>query len=72
MKITVLFDVQQAGQLKLQLFNLQGTEVYSSTHQVSAGSFNTEIGVASLANGVYVLKLSTGSQKATRKVLIVK
>ncbi|RVT98202.1 T9SS type A sorting domain-containing protein [Mucilaginibacter limnophilus] len=71
-KLTVLYNVKQAGSLKLQLINLAGYTVYSTQQNVPSGNFNAEIGVGTFASGVYVLKLSVGNEVETRKVLVVK
>ncbi|RYY35295.1 MAG: T9SS type A sorting domain-containing protein [Sphingobacteriaceae bacterium] len=71
-KLTVLYNVKKAGPLKIQLINVAGYIVYSTEQSVPAGNFNTEIGVATMASGVYVLKLTSGTDVHTQKVIVLK
>ncbi|RCH54871.1 hypothetical protein DJ568_10345 [Mucilaginibacter hurinus] len=71
-RLTVLFNVKAAGLLKLSLVNINGQTVYSLSNNVPAGNFSRDINTANLSNGVYVLKLVTGKDVFTNKVLIVR
>ncbi|RYZ95504.1 MAG: T9SS type A sorting domain-containing protein, partial [Sphingobacteriaceae bacterium] len=71
-KLTVLFNVQLPGLLKLSLVNISGQTVYTYSNTVPAGNFSTEINTSALSNGVYILKLVTGKQVLSNKVMVVK
>ncbi|MEO6149391.1 MAG: S8/S53 family peptidase, partial [Mucilaginibacter sp.] len=71
-KLTVLFNVQAAGLLKLSLVNMAGQTVYTFNNSVPAGNFSTDINTANVPNGVYVLKLVTGKQVYSNKVLVLR
>jgi hypothetical protein len=72
-QLNVLYNVKNAGTLKIFLSDMAGHTVYSASRDVPAGNFNTQIGVANLANGVYALKLiSAGGEVHSSKVIIAR
>ncbi len=67
------FNLSQAGNVVIQLYNILGKAVYST----NAGMFQTgantvEFNGESLAEGIYFLQLTSGNIHASRKITIVR
>ena len=60
------------GDVKIELFDLQGRRVYRSTHTTSQSLFDEPIVTGKLANGIYVLNVSQGNKNTTRRIILSK
>ncbi len=70
--LNVYFSVEEAGELDLQLVDMTGRIVYRSKESAQKGAFSKAVNVAGLSSGTYVLRVITGQQAASKKVIIVK
>lgn len=56
--------------LQVDVMNVEGQVVYSTTEENINSSFSKQIDISSLAKGVYNLRLNTGSQVITKRIVI--
>jgi len=70
----ITYSVPQTEQVTLEVYNIMGELVSTLVnHQVQiAGAYTVTFDGQYLANGVYFYKLTTGSQVATNKMMLVK
>ncbi|MBW7468012.1 hypothetical protein ABID22_002411 [Pontibacter aydingkolensis] len=62
-------DVQQAGELSIQLVNMQGQVVHQQIEWITSGSHELELKPKHLNKGIYILKLNgAGLNQATKVV----
>lgn len=71
-KLTVEIGCNQAANLNLVLSNILGQQVMTQTTQVKAGVNTISLHLDDLTNGIYVLRIQSGSQVITRKVVLDK
>ncbi len=57
--------------LKISLFNVNGTEVYSENVLITTADLTASVKINALSKGIYFLHLATESQKAVTKVSII-
>lgn len=69
----VTINVPETGKLNLQLFNLQGQELFTANKQVQSGSYSCTLNGAAWPSGTYFLRATlNGSRRTTRKVILMK
>ncbi|HAQ64286.1 MAG TPA: hypothetical protein DCR43_00270 [Bacteroidales bacterium] len=69
----VAFTLDNATAVSVDVCDLFGSMVYSGdVHEYAAGQNQIRISNASLANGMYVVRLNIGNQIITRKISVVK
>jgi hypothetical protein len=61
-----------SGTATISIINQTGTEVSRKQLAVNAGENISNLEVSNLANGIYFIKLQTGSVIQTAKLVIVK
>jgi len=71
--VSIRFYLPVDGEVSLELFDVLGHKVTSffNEHQLS-GWHTTHISTATLANGVYFLRLKSGNQVTSKKLLLLK
>ena len=55
---------------QVKLFDIRGRNVYSELHSNNSDVFNTTLDFSSLASGVYMLDVESGSKRAVKKIVI--
>ncbi len=65
----VQYTIEEAATVKLELFDAIGRLMLSSEINATVGVNSTALNVATLANGNYVLSLTSGTHKATGKLV---
>ena len=71
--LNVAFELNQAKQIELEVYDILGAMVYSSTVNASTGYNNVQVDLNNLQVGNYILKLSAnGEQLKSTKVQILK
>lgn len=69
----ITYDVQQSGMIRLTVYDVLGREVAVLVNGVQpAGSHIVTFDASSMASGMYVYRLTSGSQSITRTMLLVK
>ncbi len=69
----VRFDLPQSDNVRLEIFDLLGRRVATLLDERrSAGTHNVTFDAGSLASGVYLYRLSTGSFIQTRKMILLR
>jgi len=70
---TIAFDLPEAQQVKVAIYDLNGREVATITNrEYSAGSHSVKWNAGDYGSGVYVYRLNAGSFVATGKLVFVK
>jgi nitrous oxidase accessory protein NosD len=73
---TIAFHLADAGQVKLEIFNSQGTMVHMLADRfLHAGDHEVDLNASFIGHpgsGIFLLKLTTASGALTRKMLIIK
>lgn len=68
---TISYTLTQAQPVLISLFDLSGKEVMqlSRENQAAAGTYQFQLPISEIGSGVYVIKLTTGDQSFTRKLV---
>ena len=64
------FNTSSATDVELQILNLIGQSVYSSSFSNINGAFTHPLDLAGLSSGVYVLELVSKEGRTNRKIII--
>lgn len=70
-ELNLSFELKQTSQLTIELIDITGkavVELYNAKE--NAGAFNKKFEVPSLNNGLYFIRIQSGSHSLTRKVLV--
>ena len=71
-QLNIAFNSIASQTLGITLTDLLGQTIYKDSRQITAGSYNTVISTANIADGAYVLRLQIGDRTFTRKISVVK
>jgi len=63
-------SVSTVDDAQVKLFDIRGRNVYSKLHANNSDVFNTTLDFSSLASGVYMLDVESGSKRAVKKIVI--
>lgn len=70
---TIAFDLEKAGFVTLDIFNLMGQKVATLIErQMAPGTYEAEFDASGFATGVYFYKLTSGNATATKKMLLTR
>ena len=70
---TIRFDLPQASQVTLKVFNTLGEEVATiASDRLSAGSYSYKWDASNLASGVYVYRLQAGDYVEIKKMVLMR
>ncbi|XCF06651.1 T9SS type A sorting domain-containing protein [Tamlana crocina] len=71
-KVTIVYDVNQLSSDKneVAVYSVTGAKVFNASLKNTSGFFNKTLDLSSLKNGIYVLKLTSGNQSATKKLVL--
>jgi len=58
--------------VKVNLFDIQGRNVFSTFKESNSGLFNTTLDFGTLANGIYLIDVQQGYRKTTKRIIINK
>lgn len=67
---SIQFNAKNNETYQVELSNTLGEVIYEETIQQAAGVYKKKLDVAKLSKGIYMLKLSSGSHNAFRKVIV--
>ncbi len=56
--------------VNVSLFDIRGRKVYGQLHSNTSDSFNEKVDFSSMASGVYMLNVESGSKRAVKKLVI--
>ena len=68
--LNISFSVNELQSVKLQLTSVSGKTVYSETVKVNTGKFEKGLNLASFAQGLYMIQITTDKGISTSKVVI--
>lgn len=63
-------SVNESKDAKIKLFDIRGRNVYSELHTNNSDVFKTALDFSSLASGVYILDVESGSNRVVKKIVI--
>lgn len=65
--LTISFTNEYKGDVGIELLNVVGQSNYSKRYSKASNEFSENIDTSSLPSGVYIVNISVGKQKVTRK-----
>jgi hypothetical protein len=70
--VNIIIDQTGASETEVTIFNMLGQKVKypAASHVPFMGSYNEAIGVSDLREGIYILKIRTGSSEQALKIVI--
>lgn len=68
--VNVVTHMNKDGQGEVSVYNLIGQVVYTEKVNFVAGENNTQVPVSNLTKGVYFLKIKSGSEEVTHKIIV--
>ena len=71
-KLNVVFTAITSGNLTMQLINSAGQISHQETRTIATGPYSTQLNVAYLPAGVYVLKLTIAGKSYAKRVIIIR
>lgn len=66
----VRFSVPEEKELSLKIFNLEGKEVYNRYFERFGGTYSESIDLSDQEEGIYLLEISQGAKRLTKKIVI--
>ena len=69
-RFKVRFDLPQEGELQIKVSNLEGKEVFSRYFERFGGTYSELIDLSGQKDGIYLLEISQGKKRLTKKVMI--
>ncbi|HMQ76710.1 MAG TPA: T9SS type A sorting domain-containing protein [Flavobacteriales bacterium] len=70
--VNVAFDLPSGQQASLEVTNVLGEVVYTTSRSIGAGAQREVVDLSTLTNGVYYMTITAGDLKSTRKVTLNK
>jgi Secretion system C-terminal sorting domain len=68
----IRFDLPQAEKFSLEVFDILGRKIYNMIDSRPPGSYELELDASSFPSGVYFYRLTSGSFRASRRMMLVK
>jgi hypothetical protein len=70
--ITLFYDLKNstAASNNVSIYSMTGAKVYETKIANSTGFYSKEVSLSSLSAGIYIVKLDSGSQSVTKKLII--
>jgi len=69
-KINISFEMQQSALVKIDLIDLTGNVIKSENLGFRSDFLNTGMDLSGIAEGMYMMRIMSGDQQVTRKVII--
>jgi len=66
----ITLSLSTSEDVQVSLFDIRGRRVYGNLHNNNSDVFNDKLDFSSMASGVYMLEVQSGSKKAVKKVVI--
>lgn len=69
----IAFSLAEAGNATIKVYNLIGQEVATiANERFSAGSHTVQFDASALASGVYIYRLTSGTNTITKRMTLIK
>lgn len=68
---SVKFDVEAQKVIQIKVYNLIGREVYRKQISAPAGEYKATFDIHNFPKGVYMLEISNGNQRLTRRLSFI-
>lgn len=69
-KFTLKFNTPETGKTKINIYDVNGKEVYNETIKNFDGIYKNDIDISSEGQGTYFLKIQQGEKFSTRKIIL--
>ncbi len=69
-RFTLRFKVKEAGPIKVSIVDMAGKEVFGDSYGNFAGVFKTDIDLSDYEKGIYLMEISRGKAKTTKKIIL--
>ena len=66
----VTISLSSNKDVEVSLFDIRGRKVYGQLHNNTSDTFNEKVDFSSMASGVYMLSVESGSKRAVKKLVI--
>lgn len=70
-KVESTFEVDQAGEVMIEIYNLQGQIIHSESVYQGGGEYTTVLNLSSLSAGSYFVKVAAGGKFGIQKLLLL-
>ncbi|HMC98207.1 MAG TPA: T9SS type A sorting domain-containing protein, partial [Flavobacteriales bacterium] len=71
-QLNIKFDLQTSGTAQIDVFNMLGEKVVTSTRSMGTGTQRESFDMSGLNNGIYFVTIQADGMRATRKVTLSK
>ena len=68
--VQLSFDVISSEDIHIQLFDIRGRMINAKKYTVTSNKFKKDLNYDSVSNGIYILKVSNGDHKISKKIII--
>lgn len=65
-----LNNISSSANVNVNLYDIQGRKIKTVSYKTSSNTFVKTIDLNSIVNGIYLLEISQGNKKATKKIVI--
>ena len=69
-RFKVRFELPEEGELNIKVSNLEGKEVFKRYFERFGGTYSETIDLSDQKDGIYLLEISSGKKRLTRKIVI--
>lgn len=69
-RLKLKFTLPEEGPLDIKVFDLDGKEVYSRSFAFFGGTYNEYLDLTGQNEGMYLLEISSGKKRLTKKIII--
>ncbi|MCL9808120.1 T9SS type A sorting domain-containing protein [Flavobacterium luminosum] len=66
---TVKFDPETNDKINIDVYDLRGRQIFERSY-VNNGTFNQEVNLNNISSGVYLITISNGQKKTTKRIVI--
>ncbi len=68
-KVTVSYNLNEASNVKMSIYNMVGQQIISTNQNITAGDVNVTFNIEALPQGIYFIKSDIGKQSYTNKLI---
>jgi len=69
-QITIVYDTSNTSENEIEIYNINGQQVYNKQLTNANGFYNQTLNLNHLANGMYLVKIRSGNNSITKKLIL--
>jgi len=69
-QITIVYDSKKTAKNQIEIYNINGQQVYKKQLVKNSGFYNQTIDLNQLTNGIYLVKVKSGNKTITKKLVL--